>query len=107
MVEWDRFDTVFRKIAQGHRLYETAQPISSQRIAIRYTVIDEMKAAGSHGVAVSSTPLLPEVGSRALERLARGPGPTVIQEGRFEFQTTPQHLQLKVRGVLIVDAYSD
>lgn len=110
--DWGAFERVFKKVARGLHLYETSTPFWVSDIHIQFDPIDSFPSDSWTELGTDGVPLLPEVGSRDLQRLIlEGGGPHTIQPSRFEFLSllTTEHRKIRmlVRNVLVVTATFD
>jgi hypothetical protein len=86
-VEESRVRNVVLKLARGHAAYELGEPQQDEPDLIEFTPLPSI--SGDRRVCFESVPVFagwPEVGSRAMQRIAAGEhGWIVVQEGRYRF----------------------
>ena len=90
--EIGRVVTVVTKLAQGHALYELGEPSHGAPDGIAIRPLPSLSEAESKWFEFPSVaPIWPEVGSRAMQRLALGgsdSGWLRVQAGRYRFHAT-------------------
>lgn len=101
-IEHARVENIILKLARGHALYELCEPQLYQPSSLTFLPIqslnDEQRTSFERPPFL---PILPEVGSRAMQRLVLQGSAAwiVVQPGRYRYLTLAAHL-ISVRIVL-------
>ena len=89
-IEGTRVDRVLLKMARGHALFELNDPHPYDPTSLWFRPLNEMTSATrANFISAPHQGQWPEVGSRAMQRLAErfpgGPEWVVVQEGRYRY----------------------